>query len=71
MSDEHTGYIVHEMNERAAAYARQGLSIDAAIRQAVIDYVSQLKGVGYKILSYEDIERLQRLKFFEPLRTSV
>jgi hypothetical protein len=64
-------HIVNEMNERAISYVRQGLSIDAAIQQAVTDYVSQLKGVVYKIMSYEDIERLQRLKFFEPLAASV
>jgi hypothetical protein len=62
------GNIVSELNERAVAYARQGLSIEDAIRQAVIDYRGHLKGAGYRILSEDEIERHSRLKFFEPLR---
>jgi hypothetical protein len=44
------------------------LSIEDAIRQAVIDYRGHLKGAGYRILSEDEIERHSRLKFFEPLR---
>ena len=68
MSEEHTAYIIRELNERATAYARHGMSVEAAIKQAVVDYVGQLKGVGYKILSEEEIKRHNNNKFFEPLR---
>jgi hypothetical protein len=43
------------------------MSIDDAIKQAVTDFVHHLKGVGYKILSEEEIKRHNELKFFEPL----
>jgi hypothetical protein len=58
---------VKELNDRAVAYRRQGMSIDDAIKQAVTDFVHHLKGVGYKILSEEEIKRHNELKFFEPL----
>jgi hypothetical protein len=65
---------IREMNERATSYCRQGLSIEAAIKQTVADYMSQLKGTCYKILSEEEIKRdLDRRynpsEFFEALRS--
>jgi hypothetical protein len=64
---------IREMNERATSYCRQGLSIKAAIKQTVVDYMGQLRGTGYKILSEEEIKRdLDRrystADFFEALR---
>jgi hypothetical protein len=58
---------IREMNERATAYARQGMSIEAAIKQTVADYMGQLRGTGYKILSEGEIKRHNELKFFEAL----
>jgi hypothetical protein len=59
---------IRDMNERAAAYVRNGMSIEDAIRQTVQDYVTQLRGTGYRILSVEEIERHNSNKFFEALR---
>jgi hypothetical protein len=64
---------IREMNERATSYHRQGLSIEAAIKQTVADYIGQLRGTGYRILSEEEIKRdLDRhystADFFEALR---
>jgi hypothetical protein len=61
---------IREMNERATSYHRQGLSIEAAIKQTVADYMSQLRGTGYRILSEEEIKRHNDpTHFFEALRT--
>jgi hypothetical protein len=68
MSEEHNAYIVRELNDRATAYCRSGMSIEAAIKQSVTDYAGQLKGVGYKILSEEEVNRHNENKFFEALR---
>lgn len=57
------------MNERATAYCRNGMSVEAAIKQTVTDYVGQLKGVRYKILSEEEIKQHNENKFFEALRS--
>jgi hypothetical protein len=65
MSDEHTGYIIRELNERATAYVRNGMGIEAAIKQAVTDWKHHLAGVGYKILSVDEIEKNGGLTFFE------
>jgi hypothetical protein len=44
------------------------MSIEAAIKQTVADYIVQLRGTGYRILSVEEIEQSSRGKFFEGLR---
>jgi transposase len=59
---------IRDMNERAAAYVRNGMSIEDAIKQTVQDYITQLRGTGYRILSMEEIEQSSRGKFFEGLR---
>jgi hypothetical protein len=60
---------IRDMNERAAAYVRNGMSIEAAIQQTVQDYIAQLRGTGYRILSVEEIERHNDpTHFFEGLR---
>ena len=60
--------LIREMNERATAYLKHGLNIEDAIKQTVTDFLPQLRGVGYKILSLEEIERHHQQKFFEELR---
>ena len=57
---------IREMNERTTDYVRSGLTVDAAIKQTVADYVGQLAGTGYKILSSEEIQQNNNTKFFEP-----
>jgi hypothetical protein len=42
------------------------MSIEAAIKQAVTDWKGHLAGVGYKILSVDEIEKNGGLTFFEP-----
>jgi hypothetical protein len=57
--------VVRELNQRAYEYVRNGMSIEAAIKQAVTDWKGHLAGVGYKILSVDEIEKNGGLTFFE------
>jgi hypothetical protein len=62
---------IRALNERAAAYVRNGMSIEDAIKQTVQDYIVQLRGTGYRILSVEEIERHNDpTHFFEASSTS-
>ena len=57
--------IVYELNDRASGYCKNGMGIEFAIEQAVKDWAPYLRGVGYRILSLEEIQLNGSTKFFE------
>lgn len=60
--------VIYKLNERARGYVRSGMTIDDAIRQAVVDWIRYVSGVGYRTLSEAEIEQNDKTVFFAELR---
>jgi predicted type IV restriction endonuclease len=60
------GNVIDELNQRARSYLNyEERNIEAAQKQAITDFQNYLAGVGYKVLSPEEVKANNKQKFFE------